>query len=121
MFLGGFIGALLRASLAQSAGVASGHWPWATFAVNIAGALLLGFLITHLQERQPPSMYRRSLLGSGLCGALTTFSTMMVEVLAMMRAAHWALALGYAAASIGCGMLAILLSTKSVRRARLLR
>jgi fluoride exporter len=121
VFAGGFIGAVVRSALAQQLAVSSGSWPWATFAVNAVGALLLGYLITHLQERLPPSEYSRSFLGSGLCGALTTFSTMMVELLRMLDGDHWALAVGYAAASIGCGLAAVTLATKAVRRARFAR
>lgn len=121
MFAGGFIGAVARSALAQQLAVPAGGWPWATFAVNAAGALLLGYLVTHLQERLPPSKYSRSFLGSGLCGALTTFSTMMVELLRMLDGDHWGLALGYAAASVGCGVAAVMLATKAVRRARFAR
>ena len=63
-------------------------------------ALLLGYFITRLQERLPPTRYRRSLLGTGLCGALSTFSTVMVELLHMIDGAHWTLAAGYAGTSI---------------------
>jgi fluoride exporter len=119
IFAGGFVGAIVRAALAQSVVSAPDQWPWATFTVNVVGALALGYLITRLQERLAPSMYRRALLGTGFCGALTTFSTMMVELLRMIEADHWALALGYAAASLCCGLGAIFLSTKLVRRARL--
>jgi len=76
-----------------AAAPAPGRWPWPTFAVNIAGALLLGYLITRLQERLPLSAYRRPLLGTGLCGALTTFSTMPVEVVRMLEAHQGWLAL----------------------------
>jgi len=79
IYTGGCIGALGRAGLAEAAAPAPGQWPWPTFAVNIAGALLLGYLVTRLQERLPLSAYRRPLLGTGLCGALTTFSTWMFE------------------------------------------
>ena len=41
-------------------------WPWMTFAVNVAGAFLLGYFVTRLQERLPLSAYRRPLLGTGL-------------------------------------------------------
>ena len=41
-------------------------WPWVTFAANIAGAFLLGYFATRLQERLPLSAYRRPLLGTGL-------------------------------------------------------
>jgi CrcB protein len=119
IFAGGFVGAVARAALVQSLPSAAGSWPWATFAVNLAGAALLGYFITRLQERLPPSTYRRSFLGTGICGALTTFSTMMVELLGMLEGHDWALAAGYASASIVGGLAAVLLTTKLVRRARL--
>jgi CrcB protein len=86
---------------------------------NVLGAFLLGWLATRLQERLPLSRYRRPLLGTGLCGALTTFSTVQVELLRMIDAAEWALALGYAGASLGAGFAAVLVATNLVRRARL--
>ncbi|MGO9490186.1 MAG: fluoride efflux transporter CrcB [Solirubrobacteraceae bacterium] len=118
IFAGGFVGALARAALAQSLAVSPGSWPWATFGVNLAGAAMLGYFITRLQERLPPSLYRRSFLGTGICGALTTFSTMMVELLRMLDGSHWGLALGYSAASIAGGLAAVFVATKLVRRAR---
>jgi CrcB protein len=121
IFIGGCIGAVGRAGLAVAAAPPPGHWPWPTFAVNIVGALLLGYLVTRLQERLPLSAYRRPLLGTGLCGALTTFSTMQVELLRMLEADQSWLACGYAVASIGGGWLAVLLATASARRVRALR
>lgn len=118
IFAGGFIGAIARGALAQSLVASPDQWPWATFIVNVVGALLLGYLITRLQERLPPTMYRRAFLGTGFCGALTTFSTMMAELLKMVDGAHWTLAIGYATASMSCGFAAVFLSTKLVRRAR---
>ena len=64
---------------------APGHWPWATFCANVLGALALGWFATRLQERLPLSAYRRPLLGTGLCGGLSTFSTMQVELLNRRR------------------------------------
>jgi fluoride exporter len=121
VFAGGFIGAIARAALSEELPARAGHWPWATFAVNLLGALLLGLFITQQQGRPAPSRFRRSFLGSGVCGALTTFSTMMVELLKMVQGAHWALAVGYALASVGGGLAAVALSTKAVRRTRLAR
>ena len=118
IFLGGCLGGLLRAALAQSLAQRPDQWPWATFLVNIVGALLLGYVIARLHERLPVSLYRRPFLGSGLCGALSTFSTMMVEVLRMIDGRHWALAVAYTTASILCGLAAVFLSAKLVRRAR---
>jgi CrcB protein len=121
IFVGGCIGAVLRAGLAVAAAPPPGHWPWPTFAVNLAGALLLGYFVTRLQERLPLSAYRRPLLGTGLCGALTTFSTVQVELVRMLEGGRLGLACGYAVASIGGGWLAVLLATASVRRVRALR
>ena len=115
IFAGGFAGAVLRALIEDSIPHDPDTWPWATFACNIAGAMLLGWLVTRLQERLPLSTYRRPLLGTGFCGALTTFSTMQVELLDMLDAGNTGLALGYAAASIVVGFAAVTLVTNVVR------
>ena len=118
IFAGGFVGAVIRAGVADALPI--GHdWPWATFVVNLAGAFALGYFTTRLQERLPLSAYRRPLLGTGFCGALTTFSTMQVELLRMLDRTQVALASGYAAASIAGGFLAIAAATNLVRRGRL--
>jgi fluoride exporter len=117
IFTGGFAGAVLRALVEDALPHDADSWPWATFAVNVLGALLLAWMITRLQERLPLSAYRRPLLGTGFCGALTTFSTMQVEILDMLDAGHAGLALGYAAASIAVGVVAVGLVTNVVRRA----
>lgn len=121
VFAGGALGALVRAAIGEALPLHPGAWPWATFTVNVAGAFLLGYFVTRLQERLPLSAYRRPLLGTGLCGALTTFSTMQLEILHMLDADRVGLAFGYAAASIAAGFLAVAAATALVRRARIVR
>ena len=116
VFAGGAVGTLLRAALSEAFPHSPTSWPWPTFVVNVVAALLLGYFVTRLQERLPISSYRRPLLGTGLCGGLSTFSTMQVELLKMIDAGAYALALGYAAASVAAGYLAIHLATAAVRR-----
>ncbi|MGB5110162.1 MAG: fluoride efflux transporter CrcB [Mycobacterium sp.] len=118
VFIGGALGTLVRAVLSHVLAVPPGHWPWATFIVNIVGAALLGYFTTRLLERLPSSGYRRPLLGTGLCGGLTTFSTMQVETVAMLEHGHHLLAAGYTVASIGLGLLAVQICTALVRRVR---
>lgn len=120
IFVGGFAGAVARAEMVQALPFHAGSWPWATTLVNLVGALLLGYLTTRLQERLPVSAYRRPLLGTGLCGALTTFSTMQLEILRMLDGGHAALAMAYGLTSIVGGFMAVALATNLVRRARVI-
>ncbi len=118
IFAGGVVGALLRVALLQTGAGAAPGWPWVTFAENLLGTFLLGYFATRLQERLPLSAYRRPLVGTGFCGAFTTFSTMQVELLEMIDAHRYGLAVAYAAASIIVGYAGVHLATLFVRRAR---
>jgi len=119
IFAGGFAGALARAGLVEALPHAPGEWPWATFLVNVAGAFALGYFTTRLQERLPLSAYRRPLLGTGFCGALTTFSALQLELLDILDAGRIGRAAGYAAASVVAGVLAVAVATNLVRRTRI--
>lgn len=121
VFAGGAIGGLLRAFLGAVFGAPVGEWPWATFGVNIAGAVLLGYLTVRMQERLPFARYRRPLWGTGVCGGLTTFSTMQVEALAMIDAHYYVMAAGYLLGSVAAGLLAVHLTTQLTRRVRVIR
>ena len=116
VFVGGAIGTLARAAVATLAVPDPTRWPWPTFMVNILGAFLLGYFSTRLLERLPQSSYRRPLLGTGLCGGLTTFSTMQVETVRMLEHHAYLLALAYVLASVVTGFLAVHLATGLVRR-----
>lgn len=113
IFLGGAIGALARVGLAEALPVEGAEWPWATFLVNVAGTALLGYWFTTL----PRASYRRPLLTTGFCGALTTFSTVQLELLEMIDAGRLALALLYVAASVFAGLLGAQAGTAAGRRA----
>lgn len=117
---GGAVGALARVGLSQAFPTVPGQWPWVTFAINVAAAFLLGYLATRLQERLPLSTLRRPLLGTGFCGAFSTFSTIQLELLGMIDRHHYALAGGYVAASVFGGYLGVFAATAIVRRVRLI-
>lgn len=119
IFAGGFLGAVARAGVGEALPYTAGAWPWATFAVNLLGAFALGWFTTRLQEGLPLSSYRRPFLGTGFCGALTTFSTMQVDLLDMVDAGAVGLALAYAVVSVVAGFAAVAVATNLVRRARL--
>jgi CrcB protein len=115
VFIGGAAGALGRVGLTQLFPAAPGSWPWAVFAINLAGAFLLGYLVRHVARGAAHPLVR-PLLGPGFCGAFTTFSTLQLELLDMVRAGHGWLALAYAAASVLGGLLAVSLGTSAAQR-----
>ncbi|MGN6190143.1 MAG: fluoride efflux transporter CrcB [Conexibacter sp.] len=100
IFLGGTLGGLARVGLAEGFPHHPAAWPWATFAVNLVGAFVLGWTVARLS----PAGYGRPFLGIGVCGALTTFATLQLELLRMLEAGAVALALAYVAASLAGGM-----------------
>ena len=99
VFAGGMAGALARAGVAEAWPAHAGHWPWATFLVNVAGAALLGWVVAGRRFHR--------LLGTGFCGALTTFSTFQIETFEFARDGRVGLAVGYPAASLAAGLLAV--------------
>jgi CrcB protein len=119
IFAGGAAGAVLRVELSDAFPTAATNWPWTVFAINVGGAFILGYFVTRLQERLPLSTYRRPFVGTGFCGALTTFSTLQLELLKMIDHHRYGLAIEYAAASVVAGYLAIYTATAVVRRVRI--
>lgn len=113
---GGAGGALARAGLAEALPADAGQWPWGTFIANQLGALLLAWLATELSEVVVPTRLWRPLLGTGLCGALTTFSAFQVETIEMARHDRPGLAAAYALVSIAVGMVGAVAGTVYARR-----
>ncbi len=87
--LGGAAGALLRAL--------TGRWiqsgfPWATFTVNVLGSFILTASYAGLPME---SEIARALIGTGFCGAFTTFSTFILDTVILARSGFWKRALLY--------------------------
>ncbi|MEU5964645.1 fluoride efflux transporter CrcB [Micromonospora parva] len=100
--LGAAVGAPLR-YLADRA-VQSRHgsvFPWGTLLVNVTGSLLLGAL-----AGWPVGPAVSTLLGTGFCGALTTYSTFSYETLRLSRGGHRLLALANVLGSVAAGLAA---------------
>jgi CrcB protein len=114
--VGGIGGALLRAGVFQALPSSGQSWPWGTFAVNVAGSALLGAVVTVLHERLPRSTLHRALLGTGFCGALTTFSTLSLDAVRLVHHGHVGLAAAYVTASVAAGLVALSLTTLAVGR-----
>lgn len=116
VFAGGAAGGGLRAVLAEQVAAPVGRWPWVTFAVNVVGALVLGWVAGRGEAGSAAWLRRRPLLGTGFCGGLTTFATLQLELLHLLDAHRFALAAGYLVASLTAGLLAVLAGTRAARR-----
>jgi CrcB protein len=116
--LGGAAGAGIRWGVGAIMGHGTG-FPWATFAVNVAGCLLLGVLLAE-EWRHRFRWLLHDGGGIGFCGGLTTFSTFAVEVADLVDRGRPLLAAGYLGASLGAGLAAYLAAGVVLRRVRAL-
>lgn len=98
VFVGGCVGGALRYAATSTGAPGPDRFPWATFAVNSSGALMLALVVVIAAELAP-SRYLRPLLGTGFCGAFTTFSSVVVAADQMAAHRHGGLAAGYVAAT----------------------
>ena len=67
--------------------------PWATFLINVSGCALIGVLMVTITELTSPHRLVRPLLGLGVLGGYTTFSTYSVEIHQMLAVGRPGLAL----------------------------
>ncbi|GAC67147.1 fluoride efflux transporter FluC [Gordonia soli] len=103
VFAGGAFGTLARFGAEEWAATRVPGWPWATWAVNIVGSLILGALMAGLAAAGPDTGVRqriRLLAGVGFCGGLTTYSAFAGEVVARIDSGDLAIAIVYAALTI---------------------
>lgn len=108
VFVGAMVGAPLRYLTDRF--VQSRHdslFPWGTFSVNLAGCLILGTL-AGAGTALPSQVF--TLVGTGFCGALTTYSTFSYETLRLVEQKSYLYAGVNAAVSIIAGLGAVLLA-----------
>jgi fluoride exporter len=104
--VGGAVGAVLRHLVDVGLAARFGRrFPLGTLVVNVAGSLVLG-----LVTGAAPSPPLAALLGTGFCGALTTYSTFAAQTLRLLRAGHPFLALLTVTANLVLGMTAFTLA-----------
>ncbi len=109
------LGALARVGLAEAVPHGPGEWPWATLVVNLAGALALGYLAARLHDRREEDR-AHPFLTAGLCGTLTTFATVQLELFEMVEAGRVPVALLYAGVTIAAGYALVRLGVGLGRR-----
>jgi CrcB protein len=100
---GGAIGSMLRYGMALATG--NRMFPYATFAVNIAGCFIIGVLLG-LTMKNSLSNYGWKFLATGLCGGFTTFSAMSLEAFELLQQQRYLIFILYILLSITIGLAA---------------
>jgi len=111
--LGGAFGAVSRYGVdAWVERRAESTFPWSTFAINVSGCFLVGFVIAALVDRQRAPQWLRVGLVVGFCGGYTTFSTFAQETLDLVETREVGIAVASVLASVVFGVLAVLLGMR---------
>ena len=106
--VGGAVGALARHYVSGAVIKLTGTgFPWGTFAVNILGSLLMGFLVIAFALKFESSQALRGFLTIGLLGSFTTFSTYSLEGALLIERGDWAGAALYMGGSLIVGLFAL--------------
>lgn len=113
--IGGAFGAVARYAVSLGIPTTTGGFPWSTFIVNVTGSAVLGLLLVLLVERFPRGALARPIVGTGVIGAYTTFSTFEVDAVNLVRAGHAATAVIYVVASVITGLLVCWAAVAGVR------
>lgn len=114
VFAGGFLGALTRAALSAAVPDSTTGIPTTTLAINLSGALILGWLLRTLALTGGDRGWHRAVrlgAGTGVLGGYTTFSTFDVQSVELAWHDHLAVFVLYLAVSLVGGFLAAWLGT----------
>ena len=107
--LGGALGTAVRALLAEAFPDHDGI-SWTILAINVVGAFCLGLLLEALAHRGPDVGRRRTLrlvLGTGVLGGFTTYSTLAVDTAELLDAGRWTAGAGYGLVTVVLGLGAV--------------
>jgi CrcB protein len=115
--VGGALGALGRHGLGLALPHPTGSFPWATFAVNVTGCLLIGVLVVLVTEWREAHPLARPLLGTGVLGGYTTFSTYAVDAHQMLGAGRLVAAGAYVVGTLVAALAATWLGLRLTRLA----
>ena len=101
VFVGGMFGSAIRLGIDTALPHAADSFAWSTLAINVVGSFALGVLTARVWPTAHP--WLRAGLGPGVLGAFTTFSAVMVSMVAFTTADRLILGLAYLAASVALG------------------
>jgi CrcB protein len=113
--IGGVAGSLARYGLGVAFPAARHAFPWTTFGVNVIGGLLIGMLMVLVNDVFDTHPLVRPLLGVGVLGGFTTFSTYVVDVQRLVGADAAGTALAYLAGTLVAALVAVYVGITGTR------
>ncbi len=114
--VGSAIGALARAGIEALYAATPPDFPWATLGINIGGALVMGLLSWAVLYLAGTPSWTRPLIGIGVLGGFTTYSTVAVESVQMLAAGRALGAISYVVVSFVGGVAAVRLGHVAMHR-----
>jgi CrcB protein len=105
--VGGVAGALARHGISQAVPHGPVGFPWATFAINVSGCLLIGALMVLVSDVWPGRRLLRPFLGTGVLGGYTTFSAYVVDTQHLIAAGATSTAVAYLAGTLLAALAAV--------------
>lgn len=114
IFVGGCVGGYARYAISDAWTASRATFPSAILTVNLIGAFILGLVVV-LAADLLPSRYLRPLMGTGFCGALTTFSTVVVGAAGIFARHRLGIAISYLVVTVLGGLAAAALGLAAGR------
>lgn len=96
--VGGAVGSLARWQVTVAVPHGAGEAGWAVLLVNVIGSFLLGVVAVSVPRLLPRTRWAKPLLGTGVLGGFTTFSTAVLDTRTLVATGH---------AALGAGVLAV--------------
>ncbi|MEV5442306.1 CrcB family protein [Streptomyces sp. NPDC052644] len=115
--VGGALGAGARYGMAVALPAVPGGFPWATLWTNVIGCALMGVFAVLADEVWRPHRLLRPLVGTGMLGGFTTFSTYALETRALLERGRTVTASGYLAGTLVAALLAVAVAAWATRGA----
>ena len=101
---GGVVGAVCRYEAGVLWPTATTAFPWTTLGINLLGSLGLAVLVVVATDAWPHRSWLRPLIGTGVIGGFTTFSTFSVDLQRLLTNGHALIAVSYLVLTLaGCG------------------
>lgn len=116
VFIGGGMGAMLRYLFSILIPKENAYIPYHTLAVNFLGCFIAGIVVTYFVLKSDINPVYKSLIITGFCGRLTTFSTFSLEIVEFLQQGDFLKAIIYIFTSLSICLISVILGVLLVKK-----